>query len=135
MSRSGYNEEYDDEWRLIMWRGAVASAVRGKRGQAFLGEMLAVLDAMPEKRLISDALEAGDQVCAIGAVGKARGLDMSQLNPDDRETVASAFGISRALAQEIAYENDEAGWGAETPERRFERMRRWIASLIRSPAP
>ena len=45
-----------NEWSLIRYRGAVKSAIRGKRGQAFLREMLAALDAMPEKRLSAGAL-------------------------------------------------------------------------------
>jgi len=47
MSRSGYSDDCDDQWSLICWRGAVKSAIRGKRGQAFLKEMLAALDALP----------------------------------------------------------------------------------------
>ena len=45
MSRSGYTDDYDDgyEWANIRWRGAVKSAIRGKRGQATLK---AILDAM-----------------------------------------------------------------------------------------
>lgn len=56
MSRSGYTDDTEDQWSLIRYRGAVASAIRGARGQAFLREMLTALDAMPEKRLISGAL-------------------------------------------------------------------------------
>lgn len=41
MSRSGYCDDGDyGQWEMIMWRGAVTSAFRGKRGQAFLKEML-----------------------------------------------------------------------------------------------
>lgn len=59
MSRSGYSDDYDgDNWDLIRWRGAVTSAIRGKRGQAFLREALAALDAMPEKQLIAGDLVA-----------------------------------------------------------------------------
>lgn len=59
MSRSGYSEDWDGEnWTFIRWRGAVKSALRGKRGQAFLREALAALDAMPEKRLITHDLIA-----------------------------------------------------------------------------
>src|ERR1700675_4829762 len=103
MSRSGYTDEMDDQWALICWRGAVASAIRGKRGQAFLREMLTALDAMPEKQLIYEELEIQKsmshwgihdtgEVCALGSVGKARGIDMSELDPYDRETVARTFG-------------------------------------------
>lgn len=138
MSRSGYSEECDEDWGFIRWRGAVASAIRGKRGQAFLKEILAALDAMSEKRLIANDLEQEGAVCAIGSVGKTRGIDMSSLDPEDYHTVAATFGIARALAQEIVYENDEGGpsyWGKETPEERYTRMRKWIASLILVDAP
>lgn len=57
MSRSGYSDDLDS-WSMIRWRGAVTSATRGARGQAFFREMLAALDAMPEKKLIADDLEA-----------------------------------------------------------------------------
>lgn len=35
MSRSGYTDDCDG-WQLIMYRGAVASAIRGARGQRLL---------------------------------------------------------------------------------------------------
>ena len=135
MSRSGYRDDYDyDQWQGIMWRGAVASAFRGKRGQAFLREMLAALDALPEKKLISHDLVRPDGcVCALGAVGKARGMDMATIDPEDHDTVAGKFDVAHAMACEIMFENDEAAgyWKEETPEDRFARMRRWIAGQIR----
>lgn len=129
MSRSGYIDDYDNDWQLIMYRGAVASATRGTRGQKLLRDMLAALDALPEKKLIAGELEEAGAVCALGAVGKARGIDMSHLDPEDAETVAGTFGIAPALAREIVWENDEC-WRNETPEQRFDRMRRWVASQI-----
>lgn len=127
MSRSGYDDSGDfDTWAHIRWRGAVDAAIKGGRGQAFLHEMLQAMAALPERKLISHDLEKDGAVCAIGAVGKARGVDMSKLDPEDCDTVANTFGIARALAQEIVYMNDEAPPYNETPEERFERMRRWI---------
>ena len=134
MSRSGYCDDIDDQWMHIRWRGAVSSAIRGKRGQAFLAEMAEAMDALPEKKLVSMELEANGSVCAIGAVGKARGVDMSKLDPEDYSRVAYTFGISDALAQEIVFMNDEAGFYKETEEQRFERMRSWVASNLRKPA-
>lgn len=136
MSRSGYcDDEYD--WNTIRWRGAVASAIRGKRGQSFLLEMWKAMQNLPVKALIKGELEDTlDQsvshwglvevpaVCAIGAVGKARGVDMSNIDPDDHEAVAAAFGIPHSLACEIMYMNDE--WRREDPEARFARMKKWI---------
>lgn len=130
MSRAGYNEDCEDYWPWIMYRGAVSSAIKGRRGQAFLKEMLAALDALPEKRLIADDLERNGCVCAIGAVGRKRGVAMAGLDPEDYVSVASAFGVANTLAREVVYENDEGAIGAETPEQRFVRMRAWIASQI-----
>lgn len=132
MSRSGYVDDYDD-WSLIRWRGAVASALRGKRGQAFLREMLAALDALPQPRLIAGEIvtEAGE-VCAIGSVARARGMDVSDLDETERELVAERFGIAEAMAAEIAYINDEGAVRTETPEQRFIRVRAWIESELAS---
>jgi len=127
VSRSGYSDD-GDEWALIRWRGAVNAAIKGRRGQAFLREMLAALDALPAKRLAAEELEADGEVCALGSVGRARGLDMSAIDPYDHDTVAGKFNIAHALACEIMWENDEGGgyWKHETPESRFARMRTWI---------
>lgn len=150
MSRSGYTDDLDDQWEFIKWRGQVASAIRGKRGQAFLLEMWKAMQALPEHKLIANELETEGAVCAIGAVGKARGVDMSKLDPEDYERVAATFGIPHQLAQEIVYMNDEAfdyyGYEAEgpnrygragvwmrrpyTPEERFEKMKAWIEGSL-----
>ncbi len=139
MSRSGFSDydDYGDNWATIRWRGAVTSALRGRRGQAFLREMLAALDALPEKRLVAEDLETRDddpqarQVCALGAVGWARGLDMREVDPEDCERVAGLFRVPRALAEEVMYMNDEGVYRTETPEQRFTRMRAWVLGQIR----
>ena len=133
MSRSGYNDCDDGdgaEWGQVMWRGAVASAMRGKRGQAFLREMVEALDAMPEKRLLAHVIKEECGVCAIGSVGVRRGLDMTKLDPEDPRPIAEAFGIAASLVQEIEWLNDECGWIHETPEARWQRMRIWVESAI-----
>jgi len=134
MSRSGYSDDCEN-WSLICWRGAVTSALKGKRGQAFLIELREAMDAMPEKRLIADVLEADGQFCTIGVLGAKRGINMQALDPDDREGVAEAFGIAPALAAEIVFMNDEGSWHAETPEQRWVRMREWVESNIQQVAP
>jgi hypothetical protein len=127
MSRSGYDDDCDG-WDLIRWRGAVASAIRGKRGQAFLKEMLSALDDLPDKRLIDQDFVADGDVCALGAVGVKRAIDMANIDPYDRETVAGTFGIPPALAAKIMEVND-AGRRV-TPERRYLRVREWVAGKI-----
>lgn len=153
MSRSGYSDECDG-WALIRWRGAVNAALKGKRGQAFLRETLAALDAMPVKELAADSLaNAQGQFCTLGAVGAARGLDMANIDPECRYSVAAAFGIAEAMAAEIMYLNDEVDrsiwierpgpvrdyWESQrlgshrrdaSGEERWRRMREWVAMQI-----
>lgn len=146
MSRSGYTDDYDMEnWSFNMWRGAVTSALRGKRGQSFLIEMLTALEALPVKRLVSEELVETDwvsfshwgeypveSVCAIGAVGKKRGRidDMRKIDPEDYYSVSHMFGIAQAMAQEIVWINDEGGNYQETPEERYVRVHGWVRRHI-----
>jgi len=131
MNRANYNDDCE-MWSLIRWRGQVASAIRGKRGQLFLLEMVAALDAMPEKKLIrEDIVDDCGSVCALGAVAKFRRLELEKLDPYAHDDLAKTFGIAHQLVQEIEYENDENCWYQETPEKRWERMRAWAVSQLR----
>lgn len=148
MSRSGYTDDCYDMWELIRWRGAVKSSIRGKRGQAFLRELLDALDDMPEKRLIAHSFGEAGAYCTLGAIGAKRGVTMpkvstdwrgaadDEFDPEDsdgiREAARTALGIPDALAAEIMFENDEGGWN-ETPEARWQRMRAWAAKRIKEP--
>lgn len=135
MSRSGYTEDWDGEnWSLICWRGAVTSAIRGKKGQAFLREALAALDALPEAELIKNDLKSEGAFCTLGAVGAARGAPLEVVDPYDHEAVAALFSIPNALAREIMWENDEGRWD-ETPRARWERMRAWIVGNLKGDLP
>jgi hypothetical protein len=129
MSRSGYSEDCENPQ---LWRGAVRQAVRGRRGKAFLQELVAALDAMPEKRLIAGELIQDGDVCAIGSVGLRRGLDMSKLDVENPDQIAEAFGIAPCLVQEIEFHNDyEWCMGSNrTDEERWRRMRNWAQGLI-----
>jgi hypothetical protein len=136
MSRSGYSDDCDG-WALIRWRGAVESAIRGQRGQTLLRELVEALDAMPVKELIAHELEADGSYCALGVVGKKRGIAIAEIDPEDAEAVAAKFDIASALAKEIVFINDEEGsylyWaGQETPAARWMRVRAWAASQIKT---
>jgi hypothetical protein len=127
MSRHGYQDECEiDQSDLAMWRGRVMSAIRGKRGQRLLTDLRDALDAMPEKRLVRDVLVAGDgDVCALGCVGKKRRVEnLDKLDPADHDTLAKTFDVAECLIMEVEFENDDGGYN-ETPEKRWERMRRW----------
>lgn len=124
MSRSGY---IDDGDHIELYRATVHRALRGARGQHFLRKLRTALDAMPVKRLITDALADNDgEVCALGAIDPNKDID-----PEDTERVAAHFGIAPSMAAEIVYMNDEHGaWRSETPEERWTRMRAWVEKEI-----
>ena len=106
MSRSGYS---DDCWgsELAMYRGQVASAIRGKRGQAFLRDLVDALDAMPEKKLIAHELQTAQGVCAIGCVGVKRGVDMHGIDPENHYRLSKTFDIACQLVAEVEFVNDD----------------------------
>jgi hypothetical protein len=132
MSRSGYDEGCDGT-ELAMYRGMVASAIRGKRGQALLRDIADAMDAMPVKELIDHELESSDGAhCAMGCAGVKRGVDMSGIDAEDPAQVAKAFDVAECLAREIAYENDEGAWMEETPAQRWRRMRAWVGSKLKA---
>ena len=141
MSSSGYSDDCGGDWPWIMYRGAVTSALRGKRGQEFLKEMLSAMDALPEKRLVPNELEQEGSYCALGTVGKQRGINLKEIDPEDYSTVSGKFGIAESMTREIVYMNDENfqyHFDPETrkstpitPEQRFDKMRKWIVSQIK----
>ncbi len=156
MSRSGYTEydgPYDDaesQWRYIRFQGALKSAVRGKRGQSFLRDLLAALDAMPDKRLAANVFVRDDGcACALGVLGAARGIDVERFNVDppaegeeccdyypecacgdyepDHAAIAEAFGVAEILARQVISENDE--FCRDDPAR-WRAVRAWVARQI-----
>lgn len=105
--------------------------MRGKRGQRLLLDMLAALDALPNKRLIAGDFERDGEYCALGALGHMKHMDLSTVDPEEPEEVAAAFDIATPLAQEVVFMNDEAGFYNETPEQRYSRMREWLVKHIK----
>ena len=163
MSRSGYCDDYgdDDPLALGRYRAQVNSAIRGKRGQALLRELLAALDAMPVKELVAGELEADGQFCALGVVGQARGLNLASIDTYDVESMAPKFNIAEQLAREIMYVNDDhvSEWRWEWVEicgpmrrweshvrqervanenanfQRWQQVREWVAKHIKELTP
>jgi hypothetical protein len=138
MGRHGLcdSSDIEDTLQFGRWRGAVASAIRGRRGQQFLRELLTALDALPLPRLIAKDLQNDHgETCALGSVGKCRGLNMSEIDIEDYGQVAQEFDLNEKLAQEVMFVNDEWGYGGNTVpamERRFKVVREWALSNIRS---
>lgn len=157
MSRACYTDDLD--WQASgRWRAAVSRAICGKRGQAFLRETLASLDALPVPELAAASFAEGSSPCTLGAVGLRRGISLARFEPHaldeghevDTQGVADTFGIADAMAREIMYLNDEVAgerWGYTTiygrpvlgphedPARaRWRYMRAWVVGEIRGAA-
>lgn len=139
MGRSGYQDDIDQR-DLAMWRGRVASAIRGKRGQKLLHDLAAGMDAMPVKRLIDKDLVRDGEACALGCVGQHRKLpDLDKIDSEDHGDLSAMLDVAECLVQEVEYQNDEGEnlpWGEqETPEKRWVRMRRWVAENLNETPP
>jgi len=132
MSRSGYSDCLE-QGALNCYRANVERATRGKRGQKFFRDLVAALDAMPEKRLIDGELEEEEgAVCALGALRKAKNVPLEPLRDSDWDELGKAFDVAPMLAQEVMFKNDDdfAYHQEETPEQRWTRMRRWAAAQL-----
>lgn len=131
MSRHDYCDDVDQR-DLAMWRGRIASAIRGKRGQKLLADLRDALDALPQKRLVHGQLQTPDgDYCAIGCVGAKRGHDFSTFDPEDcNEALAGKLDVAECLVREIEYENDDFNGSDES---RWEYMRRWAERHIHKP--
>jgi hypothetical protein len=133
MSRHGYCDDLD-QWALIKWRGQVASAIRGSRGQKLISDLIVALEAMPIKQLVAEELQdESGEVCALGAVGKLRGIKITELDQEDPYQVAHAFDIAPQLAREITFVNDD--WPSETPAARYQRVLAWAKGNKADPDP
>jgi hypothetical protein len=129
VSRSGYTE-VEDNWALIRYRGAVNQAIKGARGQRFLKDLAAVLDAMPQKRLIENAVSVGGDFCTLGVIADAKQVGLKPVEDWDNEDASRVLGVAESLVREIVYENDEGCYRYETPEQRWTRMRKWVDQNI-----
>lgn len=156
MSRSGYTDYDDGDYPVALYRGTVASATRGKRGQKFYTELLAALDAMPAKELHAEVFDDPDEgkVCALGALARVKGIDTTKFDPEDDHAayvLAKKLDVADCLTRETIYMNDEASWRrripmrfgdlhgewdayvTETPDQRWQRMRNWTEKQLNKP--
>lgn len=156
MSRSGYTDDDDGDYPVALYRGTVASATRGKRGQKFYAELLVALEAMPIKELHAQVFDDPDEgkVCALGALARVKGIDTTKFDPEDDHAayvLAKKLDVADCLTRETIYMNDESGpriryiplrlghlhgeydaYVTETADQRWQRMRAWVANQIKS---
>ena len=140
MSRSGY--VIDENNKSQLYRGAVRSAIKGKRGQKLLSDILSALDAMWDKKLSGDHLNNPKVFfCTLGVLGSERGLYNGIVDNIDHDALAEIFDASPALVREIMFVNDECGsehtclngvwkYSDYSASDRWARMRKWVESKI-----
>jgi hypothetical protein len=99
-----------DMWGYVRYRGALRNAIKGKRGQAFLKELLEAIEALPEKKLAVGAFRDRDGCAsALGALALKRGHSPDELagfhymTPDQ---LARFFGIQPVLIRHIVHMHD-----------------------------
>jgi hypothetical protein len=97
--------------------------------------LVEALDGMPEKRLVAEELETTEGgVCALGCLGKARGVPLDGVDTEDHDKLGAMFNVAPLLAREVMFQNDDDfGYARveETPEQRWTRMRAWAADQIK----
>ena len=128
MTRYCDSDDYDYEpWMEGQAAGAMQSAIRGRRGQRLLRDLIAGLDALPVPELAAGSLEDPETgcVCALGAVRLQRGADAVPLrfdptDPDiDWRELAKPFDISETLAHAVVSQNDYYIKGDDGQSRRL----------------
>jgi hypothetical protein len=125
MTRLYYDDDLDPS-REGLVAGALRSAVRGKRGQRFIRDLVQALDALPSPELAAGALEDEDTecCCAFGAVRRFRGSDAVPLWFDPMEEdltpdhLAEPFNVSETLAWAVVQVNEDGMTGNDVSTRR-----------------
>jgi hypothetical protein len=135
--------EWDGDWEPWMEgqaAGALRSAIRGRRGQQLLRDLIAGLDALPVPELAAGSLEDPETgcVCALGAVRLHRGADTVPLwfdpaDPDvDWRNLAKPFDISETLAHAVISANEYVDSNNDEYSRRnrWKSVRAWAVNHL-----
>jgi hypothetical protein len=130
--RLNYSEDEDYAGQFFLWQANCERSLKGKAGQRELRELREALLALPEKRLIGHLLYDDDGgVCAIGAYGKYKGVDLTKFDPEEgeHEDVGRAGGMPRLVAWKVVEMND-MDFDLETPEERYVKMLAWVEKQL-----
>jgi hypothetical protein len=115
--RINYSDEEDFSGQFGLWQANCDRSLRGKKGVAVLRELEAALVALPQKRLIDQAVAKHGDVCAVGALmadrlvkrGKSRHEALAELaesNEGDTAALAEADGVPHLVAWKLVAMND-----------------------------
>ena len=126
MSRIDYSDDEEDyAGQYNLWQGNCNRSIRGKSGQAALRELEAALLALPNKRLIRNAVACNGDVCAVGAYvllkraqkagstleGMQRVLEVEMGPEEDQEDIETdelgvEYGMPKLVAWSLVALND-----------------------------
>ena len=122
------DEEFPGEYELQ--RANMRRSGQGARGQRALREIEAALIDLPAKRLIHGTLidDNGD-VCAIGAYGRHKRIDLAPYDPEDSVHVGILGGMPRLVAWQVVEMNDVGR--TVTPEERYDRVLAWVRTQLK----
>lgn len=152
--RIRFSEDEDYPNASILWEANQERSLKSRKGQAALRRLEAALLALPEPKLIADAIEADGMVCGLGALAKFEDYqdipelpqqpaedasheawdewfseDQSAVTEDAMLALAEALDIPKLVAVAIIYENDNE-WRVKTPEQRYDHLLRWTRSWL-----
>ncbi len=142
--RIRFSENEDFNNAAILWEANQERSLKSRKGQAALRRLEAALLALPEPKLVADAIETADGlVCGLGALAKHEGyqgsLELPEVSWNEWETgpevedamlaLARELNIPKLVAVAIIYQNDEY-YGTQTPERRYSKVLNWTRSWL-----
>jgi hypothetical protein len=145
-----YDEDYANQG--LLWWANIDRHIKGAKGQAVLREIRDILQAMPEKVLITSRLaDEKGHVCAVGAVALARRVakgesrddvlrDLAARIPEDDNYmgahITASLGVQVGLKYGLAWAlgNANDAYWKDTPEERYERVLAWVEKNIQ-PEP
>lgn len=124
MSRVHFNEDCDSPEAILdagRWENNLRRQIKGKRGQAFLRELLAALEALPSKRLIANAVARDREVCTLGALALKRRTDAGEPRVD----------VLDDLAKLVVDDDDERAFDDDAD---VEDMADWARAVLGCPS-
>lgn len=152
--RIRFNEDEEFNNAAILWEANQERSLKSMRGQVALRRLEVALLALPEPKLIADAIEADGMVCGLGALAKHENYqDIPEIptcpaeNASDEEwyawdcgetkqgiedsvlALAESLDVPKLVAVAIIYHNDDS-YGALTPEARYSKLLAWTRSWI-----
>ncbi len=140
MTRLYYYDDDCDPGEEGLRQGWLHSAIRGKRGQRFLHDLVEALDALPAPELSCGSLEDAETgcCCAFGAVRRLRGPENVRLwfHPEEEDmtpdSLAEPFDVPQTLAWAVVQANEEMSSGntEQDRRRRWTEVRAWAACKL-----